>query len=244
MCFENFLFLHNTINARIMKLTQGCFPCSNSICYPDNCDLDYNKANYRKCLDQSQTGSDLRNQGLSSDRDLKRELCNIILASHLDKSICTSYGYGLGHACIRRACPANSGLEYLERDLSWCTLNCYETNEPLFECYYYCSTIFIEDHDRCPCQKGCSNGCPCEDFDYEHDHCWPYEKDLPSVLVLQHGGSDNKLNPFVIDYYGQVNTEIDFSFEERTDLNGACSVNYRDRAYVFGGLFQPRQVRS
>ena len=63
-----------------------------------------------------------------------------------------------------------------------------------------------------------------------------------SVLVLQHGGGDNKLEPFIIDFYGNVNTDTDFSFEDKTDLNGACSVFYRERAYIFGGVFNSRQV--
>ena len=96
---------------------------------------------------------------------------------------------------------------------------------------YFCLMIFVTISDHY------SDGCPCDDYD-----CQIADIEESSVLVLQHGGGDNKLDPFIIDYYGNVKSEIDFSFDENTDLNGACSVNYRDRAYVFGGLFQPRQV--
>ena len=100
-----------------------------------------------------------------------------------------------------------------------------------------CSEDFLEDHKNCPCQKECNSGCPCDDYD-----CRISDFEESSVLVLQHGGGDNKLDPFVIDFYGNVNTDTDFSFEETTDINGACSVVYREKAYIFGGVFHPRQV--
>ena len=130
-------------------------------------------------------------------------------------------------------------MDIAESHLGECNLDCYEYYGDSSEwvCHYECSVDFIDDYENCPCQKGCPNGCPCD----QYKECLREDQEL-SVLVLQHGGGDNKLDPFIIDFYGNVNTDTDFSFEENTDINGACSVIYREKAYIFGGVFNPRQV--
>lgn len=90
-----------------------------------------------------------------------------------------------------------------------------------------CSEDFLDDHENCPCQKECHIGCPCDDYD-----CWIADFEETSVLVLQHGGGDNKLDPFVIDFYGNVNTNTDNSFEKNTDINEACTVVYRQKLFI------------
>ena len=63
-------------------------------------------------------------------------------------------------------------------------------------------------------------------------------------MVFQHDGGNGKLVPLVIDVdFEEFNTITNFRFDDNTDLNGACSVYYRERFYIFGGRHQPRQVR-
>ena len=52
------------------------------------------------------------------------------------------------------------------------------------------------------------------------------------------------MDPFVIDFNGSVNKDVTFRFEDNTDVYAACSVLYREKWYVFGGNYQPRQVSS
>ena len=131
-------------------------------------------------------------------------------------------------------------LEDLQDVYGECTLDCYATQPFDPDCILDCSNSFVGDHDNCPCQTGCPKGCPCENYDCQIDD----STDDYSVLVLQHGGGNNKLDPFVIDFNGSVNKEVTFRFEDNTDVYAACSVLYREKWYVFGGNYQPRQVRS
>ena len=52
----------------------------------------------------------------------------------------------------------------------------------------------------------------------------------------------NKLDPFLMDFNGNVEDDVTFKYEENTDLNGACTVLYYDKAWIFGGVNLPRQV--
>ena len=62
-----------------------------------------------------------------------------------------------------------------------------------------------------------------------------------TVLVLSKYAQSWK-NPLVIDVSGVEHTEIDFGYGHDTDLYLSCSVQYQDTFYIFGGLFEPRQV--
>lgn len=152
--------------------------------------------------------------------------------------------------CSHWICQPNScELEYnelnynqcfydLQTVVAQCNLDCQDLNEN--SCYLKCSENFIANHNNCPCQKDCSDGCPCEKYD-----CWidNSEEDL-NVMVFQHDGGNGKLVPLVIDVdFEEFNTITNFRFDDNTDLNGACSVYYRERFYIFGGRHQPRQVR-
>ena len=153
----------------------------------------------------------------------------------------------LNAICFPEACDSDDinvnykkCLEDLQNVYGECTFDCYATQPFDPNCILACSDDFIDDHDNCPCQAGCSDGCPCANYDCEIDD----STDDYSVLVLQHGGSNNKLDPFVIDFNGSVNKDVTFRFEDNTDVYAACSVLYRERWYVFGGNYQPRQVSS
>ena len=123
-----------------------------------------------------------------------------------------------------------------------CTFDCYATEDFDSDCILKCSDDFVGDHGNCPCQPGCPDGCPCPDYTCEIDD----STDDFSVLVLQHGGSNiaYALDPFVLDFDGNMNSNVRFTFEDNTDLFASCSVLYDDKWYVFGGQYQPRQVRT
>ena len=156
----------------------------------------------------------------------------------------------LNQICFPEACDSDEininykkCLDDLQAVYGQCTLDCYPpvgAPDDIATCVVGCSDAFIDDHNNCPCQAGCPEGCPCDDYDCQIDD----STDDYSVLVLQHGGGNNKLDPFVIDFNGSVNKEVTFRFEDNTDVYAACSVLYRERWYVFGGNYQPRQVIS
>ena len=154
----------------------------------------------------------------------------------------------LNEICFPEACDSDEininykkCLDDLQDVYGQCTLDCYAAGGPdVGTCVVACSDTFIDDHTNCPCQAGCPEGCPCGNYDCQIDD----STDDYSVLVLQHAGGNNKMDPFVIDFNGSVNKDVTFRFEDNTDVYAACSVLYRERWYVFGGNYQPRQVSS
>ena len=64
--------------------------------------------------------------------------------------------------------------------------------------------------------------------------------DNGTVLVLSKYTKTWK-NPISINYKGEHQDAI-FDYGVDTDLYLSCSVQYKDAFYIFGGLFQPRQV--
>ena len=154
----------------------------------------------------------------------------------------------LNQICFPEACDSDDininykkCLDDLQAVYGQCTLDCYAAGGPdVGTCVVGCADDFVDDHENCPCQAGCEDGCPCANYDCQIDD----STDDYSVLVLQHAGGNNKMDPFVIDFNGNVNKEVTFRFEDNTDVYAACSVLYRERWYVFGGNYQPRQVSS
>ena len=87
--------------------------------------------------------------------------------------------------------------------------------------------------------KNCHYGCPCPDDAWE---C-PKEDVLDAnVLVLQHDGNGGKLSPFVIDFNGNINYNLQFNFEDKTELSGSCAAMLNDEWFLFEGDTQKRQV--
>lgn len=87
--------------------------------------------------------------------------------------------------------------------------------------------------------KNCHYGCPCPDGAWK---C-PTEEVLDAnVLVLQHDGNNGKLDPFIIDFNGNINNDIHINFEDETDLSGSCTAVLNGESFVFGGVTQNRQV--
>ena len=87
--------------------------------------------------------------------------------------------------------------------------------------------------------KNCHYGCPCSDGAWE---C-PKEDVLDAnVLVLQHDGNNGKFQPFIIDFNGNINDNVQINFGDETDLSGSCAAILKGQWFVFGGDTQKRQV--
>ena len=128
----------------------------------------------------------------------------------------------------------------LQEILGECWLDCYVLGDSdlIEQCIFDCSNAFYVNFENCPCQSGCLDGCPCENYYCEIED----KRDESAVLVLQHGNDNKKLKPFVIDFNGFIDSNTIFSFEDDSDINGACTVNYKGSSFIFGGLNQPTQV--
>ena len=67
--------------------------------------------------------------------------------------------------------------EYAELGYRKCTLDCQHD----ISCYQKCEDQFQESLNNCPCNPGCPNGCPCENYE-----CMYASTTSGKVLTLMH----------------------------------------------------------
>ena len=129
-----------------------------------------------------------------------------------------------------------------------CVVNCPPGD---FVCIGVCARDFEENKQRCPCQQGCPNGCPCPDF-----HCptTPPTTTLTttamttpavpkkSVLVLN---SFETRKATITDAYGKEEYPLDdfmFLYGEGTEVYFSCSVSWHGQVIFYGGYSVRNQI--
>ena len=111
-----------------------------------------------------------------------------------------------------------------------------------FVCISTCAREFDENKNKCPCQAGCPNGCPCPDY-----QCPAIESTttgvttttpvLPgsSVLILNTRSSSNEA--VITDGNGKeehAGDDFRFTFGENTEVECSCSITWHGELFIFG----------
>ena len=126
-------------------------------------------------------------------------------------------------------------LELMSRCLDSCqidTFQCYSNcDNPV--CISNCNRQAKKCEEGCPCMNGiCFEGC---------SNCNNLICPTP-VFVIGKNLQEWK-QPLVVNKIGQYSQNVSFQIGAGTDLDRACSVEYRNQFYVFGGQYEWRQVR-
>lgn len=117
-----------------------------------------------------------------------------------------------------------------------CITNCDHNN---YECFGKCSREYDENMEKCPCEEGCPQGCPCPDF-----NCPPQSPVVRgnSVLVLN---TYRTKQAVIIDSNGKEElptNDFMFLFGENTEVYTSCHVTFRGDLFIYGGVNQRNQV--
>ena len=99
-------------------------------------------------------------------------------------------------------------------------------------CLGACSRLHHENMLTCPCQSGCPNGCPCND--YVCPTTTPSTTTLTTttapantdVLILNNYKSKNV--PVVTNAAGLDDRDISFEFEDNTEVFSSCGLTFRN----------------
>ena len=145
------------------------------------------------------------------------------------------------------ACVAQMDAIFTE-----CVLACNHNSE----CYADCNRDYVDNVEKCPCQSGCVNGCPCAEYYCEGHDTLPgtttsmittttvatttLSTAKKSILMLNTYKSDNQ--PLIINPSGDFLDDIDFSYGTFTEAYHSCSVTFQNRMLIFGGHDNKRQI--
>ena len=137
-------------------------------------------------------------------------------------------------------------------ELGKCILSC-ETNS---DCKSECNSLFIDNHEKCPCQSGCPSGCPCQDYSCIGTTTSPTTQTTEStpiedkqVLLLSTYNFETKnetieigyRQPMVISFDGSYRN-ASFNFGSETQIFYSCPIEFKNQFFVFGGRYQQRQI--
>ena len=89
-----------------------------------------------------------------------------------------------------------------------------------------------ENLNRCPCQSGCPNGCPCPEYT-----CPATTTD---ILVLSTYKSQNV--PIITNGSGKDERNFSFVLEQGTEVYHSCSLTWENRHFIFGGNNEKTQI--
>ena len=104
------------------------------------------------------------------------------------------------------------------------------------DCLGDCASEYQENLEKCPCQSGCPNGCPCPN--YQCDVAPPEHKS--EVLVLNTYKPEHI--PILTNANGRVDRNFFFLYGEKTEVFQSCGLTWRNQFYLFGGTNEKRQV--
>ena len=92
-----------------------------------------------------------------------------------------------------------------------------------------------ENLNRCPCQYGCPNGCPCPEYT-----CPGSDISSSDILVLS---TFNSLNvPIITNGWGKDDRDFSFSLDTGTEVYSSCGLTWQNRHFIFGGANQMTQI--
>ena len=114
-------------------------------------------------------------------------------------------------------------------------------------CVGQCSRSYQDNILQCPCQSGCPNGCPCDEYvcptvttSTTNTMTTTAASPKTDVLVLS---TYNKVNvPIITNASGRDDRNFYFMMGNNTEVRYACSLTWRNQHFVFGGNSQKTQI--
>ena len=80
-------------------------------------------------------------------------------------------------------------------------------------------------------KANCPSGCPCDNYE-----CAAEDKEEFEVLILSTYELEPDYHaPILVNFNGQVNDRLDFTFEAGTSVYGSCSFKLNNEFWIFGG---------
>ena len=112
-------------------------------------------------------------------------------------------------------------------------IDCVASCESESECIPNCTRIFDSCSRQCPCSEECPNGCT----DCPNEICH-----MTTVLSLNTYGTNNAflLRPRGND--DEYDTNVEFAYNEQTEVFYSCYAVFQGRKFVFGGEENPLQI--
>ena len=114
-------------------------------------------------------------------------------------------------------------------------------------CVAACSRTYQENVQKCPCQSGCPNGCPCDQYicpttttSTTNTITTTAATPKTEVLVLNSNSIMNA--PIVTNAFGRQDTNFFFMMGENTEVRYSCGLTWRNQHFVFGGSVHKTQV--
>ena len=120
-------------------------------------------------------------------------------------------------------------LEVVERIYNRCITVCGYTGSD-DECIKTCDEEQVTNIDVCPCSPGCSDGCPCPDYDCVGSV--PYNNQ--TILVI-HTKEETSKPVIMMDPNGYTYNTNFFTIEPRTGAYHSCSALLYGQMFIFGG---------
>lgn len=90
-------------------------------------------------------------------------------------------------------------------------------------CLSLCGRDYNNLMEQCPCQAGCSNGCPCEAYE-----CAANMR-LDSVLVLH-----NATQALITNADGDVTELVGWTIDGEASSKSLCSLTFKNQMYIYG----------
>ena len=129
-------------------------------------------------------------------------------------------------------------------------------------CLAVCNRDFENDMRKCPCQSGCPNGCPCDEYvcpitttsatttttatvlsttTSTTATTTTSASPKTEVLILNTWSSDNI--PVITNESGRVDRDFFFMMGDNTEVRYSCGLTWRNQNYVFGGSNQVTETQ-
>merc|ERR1711935_785802 len=134
-------------------------------------------------------------------------------------------------------CKNNVELLYNE-----CVFNCPPGD---FDCFGVCSRDYQAQLERCPCESGCPQGCPCPEYQCPSDESTTTTTQMMTttttikMAMLFLSTKKSSDTPRLIDTVGELSTSFDLNSQ---NVYGSCGVIFRNRQFIFGGNLNKRQI--
>ena len=118
--------------------------------------------------------------------------------------------------------------DFYSKEFTSCVISC-QTDD--FVCASDCAREYDENMQKCPCQSGCPDGCPCPSYQCPSTSA--------SVLILNTSSSSNV--PVITNGDGFIEYP-EIIYDKNTEVYQSCSVIWLGELFIYGGFHVDTQI--